>query len=68
MLLDKTVKSLPYKLTGAQQGALTEILEDMSAEAPMLRLLQVGNKLLQAITPLHWILVAASTWRASTKN
>ena len=31
---------LPYALTGAQQRVLAEILEDMEAPVPMLRLLQ----------------------------
>lgn len=37
---DKVLKSLPYKLTGAQTRALTEIDLDMEADKRMLRLVQ----------------------------
>ena len=34
------IKSLPYKLTGAQQRAVNEILNDLNSSKPMQRLLQ----------------------------
>ncbi|HSR56003.1 MAG TPA: ATP-dependent DNA helicase RecG, partial [Alphaproteobacteria bacterium] len=36
----RAIAALPYRLTGAQEDALKEILTDMNAEARMLRLLQ----------------------------
>ncbi len=38
--LNKYIKKLPYKLTAGQQAAKEEILEDMSSNKPMHRLLQ----------------------------
>ncbi len=40
-LVDVAREALPFKLTGAQDRALGEILDDMAAPAPMARLLQV---------------------------
>ncbi len=39
-LLDSWAANLPFRLTGTQQSALAEILEDMSGQKPMARLLQ----------------------------
>jgi ATP-dependent DNA helicase RecG len=39
-LLDRWRESLPFALTGTQQSALAEILNDMRREQPMARLLQ----------------------------
>ncbi len=39
-LLTKFRAGLPYRLTGAQERAIAEILGDLGQEAPMLRLLQ----------------------------
>jgi ATP-dependent DNA helicase RecG len=39
-LLERWAASLPFRLTGAQQSVLVEILEDMSQQKPMARLLQ----------------------------
>ena len=39
-LVDKFVKSLPFKLTKAQNNAFNEILSDLSSTEPMQRLLQ----------------------------
>lgn len=39
-LFEKTLESLPFKLTGAQQAALVDIRSDMSSGHPMNRLLQ----------------------------
>ena len=39
-LVMKFINSLPFKLTGAQQRALNEILNDLNSEKPMQRLLQ----------------------------
>ncbi len=40
MLLNKTIKSLPYELTGAQKRSIDEIKKDMEDGAAMMRLLQ----------------------------
>ena len=40
-LVDVARQSLPFRLTGAQDRALAEILDDMAYPAPMARLLQV---------------------------
>lgn len=39
-LVDKFIKSLPFELTSGQKKAVNEILNDMSSEHPMARLLQ----------------------------
>lgn len=39
-LVDKFIKSLPFELTSGQKKAVNEILNDMSSEHPMTRLLQ----------------------------
>ncbi|MGH2614126.1 MAG: ATP-dependent DNA helicase RecG [Thermomicrobiales bacterium] len=39
-LLESWAAGLPFRLTGTQQSALAEILEDMSGRKPMARLLQ----------------------------
>ena len=39
-LVQKFIKALPFKLTGAQQRAVNEILNDLNSEKPMQRLLQ----------------------------
>ena len=39
-LLERWAASLPFRLTGTQQSVLVEILEDMSQQKPMARLLQ----------------------------
>ena len=39
-LVMKFIESLPFKLTGAQQRAINEILNDMNSAKPMQRLLQ----------------------------
>lgn len=39
-LVQKFIKSLPFELTSGQKQAVNEILNDMSSEAPMQRLLQ----------------------------
>ena len=39
-LLERWAASLPFRLTGTQQSVLAEILEDMSQQKPMARLLQ----------------------------
>ena len=39
-LLPKYLESLPFRLTGAQSGALDEVLADIARTEPMLRLLQ----------------------------
>ncbi len=39
-LVDRFVKSLPFKLTNAQNNAFNEILSDLSSTEPMQRLLQ----------------------------
>jgi ATP-dependent DNA helicase RecG len=36
-------QALPFRLTGAQDRALAEILDDMAYPAPMARLLQVRH-------------------------
>lgn len=38
--LDRLIESLPFKLTGAQQRAINEILSDLQKPQPMSRLLQ----------------------------
>ena len=40
MVLRRWAESLPFRLTGAQQSVLAEILEDLSQQKPMARLLQ----------------------------
>ena len=40
-LVDEARQALPFRLTGAQDKALAEILDDMAYPAPMARLLQV---------------------------
>ena len=40
-LVELAREALPFQLTGAQDRALGEILDDMAAPAPMARLLQV---------------------------
>jgi ATP-dependent DNA helicase RecG len=39
-LLDRFTRGLPFALTGAQQRAIAEILDDLARPAPMMRLLQ----------------------------
>lgn len=39
-ILDRLIESLPFKLTGAQQRAINEILSDVQKPQPMSRLLQ----------------------------
>lgn len=39
-LIDKILKDLPFKLTGAQQNSLKEVLEDIEKPHPMHRLVQ----------------------------
>ena len=39
-IVAKTLKALPYELTGDQQQALTEIREDLASKKAMLRLMQ----------------------------
>lgn len=39
-LIDKLIKSLPFKLTGSQERVYKEIITDLSSEKPMHRLLQ----------------------------
>jgi ATP-dependent DNA helicase RecG len=39
-LTSKLIEKLPFKLTGAQQRVITEIMKDMSAPRPMNRLVQ----------------------------
>ena len=40
-LLEQGKRALPFQLTGGQEEALQQILDDMRGPAPMLRLLQV---------------------------
>ncbi len=57
--IKKTVSSLPYKLTKAQQTALKEIIGDLKKKAPMNRLLQgdVGSgKSVIALIATHLVL------------
>lgn len=60
------VKSLPFKLTGAQNRVITEILEDLFKPEPMLRLLQgdVGSGK-TAVATAAMTLVAKSGYQAA---
>jgi len=56
-LCDALIDSLPYQLTGAQQRALTEILDDLAKPFPMQRLLQgdvgCGKTIVAALAALR---------------
>ncbi|MBX7258015.1 MAG: ATP-dependent DNA helicase RecG [Candidatus Hydrogenedentes bacterium] len=51
--------SLPFALTGAQQRAVADILEDMASERPMVRLLQGDVGCGKTAVALHAIAAAA---------
>ena len=50
-LVEAAREALPFRLTGAQDRALAEVLDDMAVPAPMARLLQVPR--LQALSLTH---------------
>lgn len=56
-LVDKYVAKLPYKLTGAQERAQQEIIDDMRRETPMHRLIQgdvgSGKTVIASMTVLN---------------
>ena len=58
-LQKKFIKSLPYALTAAQQRVATEIISDMRASQPMMRLVQgdvgCGKTVVSAVVCLHAI-------------
>lgn len=58
-VLNKFVADLPYRLTGAQKRVVSEILEDLDQDYPMLRLLQgdvgSGKTVVAAIAALNVI-------------
>jgi ATP-dependent DNA helicase RecG len=59
--LDAFLDGLPYQLTGAQQRVLTEILDDLSSDRPMSRLLQgdVGSgKTAVAVSAMYVVAIA----------
>jgi ATP-dependent DNA helicase RecG len=51
--------ALPFELTGAQQRAVTDLLEDMASPRPMVRLLQGDVGCGKTIVALHAIAAAA---------
>ena len=58
-LLETLPRNLPFKLTGAQQRAVTDILEDMASPRPMARLLQGDVGCGKTAVALHAIVSAA---------
>jgi ATP-dependent DNA helicase RecG len=51
--------SLPFRLTRAQEGAVTDILEDMASPRPMVRLLQGDVGCGKTVVALHAVAAAA---------
>ena len=52
-LVDVARQTLPFQLTGAQDRALAEILDDMAYPAPMARLLQVQRSVVMVKQRWH---------------
>lgn len=65
-VLEKALKSLPFPLTTAQTKALNAILEDISKEAPMNRLLEgdVGTGK-TVVAALSAVMVASFGWQSA---
>jgi ATP-dependent DNA helicase RecG len=65
-VLDKVLQALPYRLTGAQSKALSEVLSDLKGSKPMSRLLQgdVGSGK-TVIATLSMLLAVADGYQAA---